>query len=288
MKQNEFAQIMANLTERRDPFAVATVVKVEGSTVGKPGFKLIVSKEGEVIYGSLGGVCPDSAIVDAARKTLVTGVPKTVKVFLEDVEDAVEGTIKSQTDDEIHVEINCGGTMEIYIEPYLAQQRLILVGQGGKDEVEDALVRLGKLLEFEVVVIDHTPVLTEEPDSLIKDLDFDLAKFKLYESDSVIVLTKGARDVETLAAFAKSGARYVGLMASRQRASEDLHEMKKQGIDPAYMNSIRTPVGADIGSVTPVEIALSIVVDVVATKHGKELPSKSLARTVEPSVEKKN
>ena len=148
MKQTDFAKTMANLVARREPFAVATVVKIEGSTLGKPGFKVIVSKEGEVVYGSLGGVCPDSAIVPVAERTMDTGLPKTVKVFLESVEDAVEGVVKSQTEDEIHVETNCGGTMEIYVEPYLSQQRLIIVGQGGKDEVEDALVKLGKLLDY--------------------------------------------------------------------------------------------------------------------------------------------
>ena len=89
----------------------------------------------------------------------MTGAPRIVKVFLESTADSVGAILKSQSDDEIHVETNCGGTMEIYVEPYLPQQRLILGGQGGKDEVEDALVKLAKGLDFDVVVIDHSPVL---------------------------------------------------------------------------------------------------------------------------------
>ncbi|HXW36334.1 MAG TPA: XdhC family protein [Nitrososphaerales archaeon] len=281
MKQSEFAQVLASLSEKRDPFAVATVVKVEGSSVGKPGFKVVVSQDGRIVYGSLGGVCPDSAIIGVAQKTMATGIPKTVKVFLEDVEDAVEGVVKSQSDDEIHVEINCGGSMEIYIEPYLAQQRLLVIGQGGRDEVEDALVKLGMMMDFEVTVIDHNPVLSEQPDQLIKDLDFDLTKFEIYDTDSVVVLTKGAKDVETLAAISRSSPRYVGMMASRQRASEDLHELKRQGVDQKFIDSIRTPVGVDLGALTPSEIALSIIAEVVALKHGKQLPSKSLERKPE-------
>lgn len=281
LKQSEFAQVLASLSEKRDPFAVATVVKVEGSSVGKPGFKVVVSQDGRIVYGSLGGVCPDSAIIGVAQKTMATGIPKTVKVFLEDVEDAVEGVVKSQSDDEIHVEINCGGSMEIYIEPYLAQQRLLVIGQGGRDEVEDALVKLGMMMDFEVTVIDHNPVLSEQPDQLIKDLDFDLTKFEIYDTDSVVVLTKGAKDVETLAAISRSSPRYVGMMASRQRASEDLHELKRQGVDQKFIDSIRTPVGVDLGALTPSEIALSIIAEVVALKHGKQLPSKSLERKPE-------
>ncbi|MDV3244719.1 MAG: XdhC family protein [Nitrososphaerales archaeon] len=256
---------------------MATVVKTEGSSLGKPGFKVIISKEGEVLYGSLGGVCPEAAIVATAKKTMTTGQPKSVKVYLEDVESSVEGVVKSQNEDEIHVETNCGGTMEIYVEPYLPQERLVIVGQGGKDDVEDALLKLAKLLELEVIVIDHSPVLSAEPDELIKDSNFDLAMFRFYESDSVVVLTKGARDIETLSALSKFKLRYVGLMASKQRAIDDLNELRKKGVGQGFADSIRTPIGADLGSISPSEIALSILAEVVAVKYGKPIPARSVA-----------
>lgn len=276
MKQNEFAQIVAQLTERREPFTVSTVVKTEGSTIGKPGFKVVMARDGEVLYGSLGGVCPESALVPIAKKALATGSPRTVKIFLEDVESAVKGVITSQTDDEIHVETNCGGSMEVYVEPYMPQQRLVLVGQGGKDDVEDMMVKLGKMMDFEVVVVDHAPVLSEEPDQSITDKDFDLSQFKFYDSDSVLVLTKGARDVETLSALAGKKLRYVGMMASRQRTKDDFEALRKAKVPESFISSVRAPVGADLGSVTPAEIALSIIADVVAAKYGKSLPSKRL------------
>jgi xanthine dehydrogenase accessory factor len=276
LKQTEYAKIMGSLVARREPFAVATVVKTEGSALGKPGFKVVISKDGEVVFGSLGGVCPESAIADSAKKTMRTGTPKTVKVFLESVEDAVSGVVKSQSEDEIHVETNCGGTMEIYVEPYLPQQRLVIVGQGGKDDVEDAMVKISKLLDFEVVVIDHSPVLSEEPDQLIKDVDFDLSRFKFNEGDSVVVLTKGARDVEILTALSKFKLEYVGLMASKQRTKDDFDALLKAGVDRRFVEAIHAPVGADIGAITPSEIALSIAVDVVASRRGKKLPSKQL------------
>jgi xanthine dehydrogenase accessory factor len=276
LKHADFARIMNSLVNRREPFAVATVVRTEGSSLGKPGFKVIISKEGETVYGSLGGVCPESAIVRTAQETMKNGQPKTVKVFLESVEKAVEGTIVSQSEDEIHVETNCGGAMEVYVEPYLPQQRLILVGQGGKDDVEDGLVRLGKLLDFEVIVVDHSPILTEEPDQLIKETDYDLSKFKFSESDSVVVLTKGARDLEVLRALSRFKLRFLGLLASRQRVKEDLDALRTAGLPERFIESIRAPVGADIGAVTPSEIALSIISDLVAAKYGKELPHKDV------------
>ncbi len=271
MKQAEFAKMVESLTSRGTPFAVATVVKTEGSSLGKPGFKVLISDAGEVLYGTLGGVCPESAIADAARKTMRTGSPKVVKVFLEGVEDSVGAVLKSQSEDEIHVETNCGGSLEIYIEPFLPQQRLILIGQGGKDDVEDALVKLGKLLDYDTVVIDHTPVLSEEPDRLIKDADFDLGTFDFASSDSVVVLTRGERDVEVLRALSKFNPRYVGLLSSHKRAKDDLATLRKLGVKEEFVRSLRAPVGADIGAVTAPEIALSIMAEVVAGKYGRDV-----------------
>lgn len=276
MKQAEFAKVMNTLVTRGEPFAVATVVKTEGSSIGKPGFKVIISGSGEVLYGTLGGACPESAIVPSAKKTMRTGAPRTVKVYLENVEDAVGAVLKSQSEDEIHVETNCGGTMELYLEPYLPTQRLVIIGQGGKDDVEDALVRLGKGLDFEVVVIDHSPVLTEQPDQLITDADFEVDRFVFADSDSVVVLTKGERDVETLQALSKHMLRYVGLMASGQRARDNVAKLREKGVEERFISALRSPVGADIGAVTPAEIALSIMAEVVAEKHGKAVASKAL------------
>jgi xanthine dehydrogenase accessory factor len=119
LKQIEFAKTLDSLMSNGTPFAVATVVKTEGSSLGKAGFKIIISGTGEVLYGTLGGVCPESAIASVAEETLTTGVPKVVKVFLESTEDSVGATLDSRNKDEIHVETNCGGKMEIYVEPYL-------------------------------------------------------------------------------------------------------------------------------------------------------------------------
>ena len=276
MKQAEFAKMMDSLASRGAPFAVATVVNIEGSSLGKPGFKVIISGAGEVLYGTLGGVCPDSAIVAAAKMTMRTGVPKMVKVFLEGVENSVGAVLKSQNEDEVHVETNCGGKMDIYIEPYLPQQRLILIGQGGKDDVEDALLKMGKNLDFDVVVIDHSPVLSEQPDELIKDVDYDIGKFPFANTDSVVVLTRGERDVGTLLALSKFKLRYVGMLGSRQRVREDVTKLREAGAGEQFITSLRAPIGADIGAVTATEIALSILSEIVAAKYGKEVIRKAL------------
>src|SRR5580704_11195593 len=153
-KVKDLVHFIDDLAERREPFVMATVVRIHGSTLGKPGFKAVVSKEGRIVYGTVGGVCPESAIATMALEALRTRKAKVIKVYLEDAQSALEGTLKNPNPDEIYVETNCGGMMEIYVDPYLPADRLILIGQGGKDDVEEGLVKLGKLLGFETIVID--------------------------------------------------------------------------------------------------------------------------------------
>ena len=272
MKQHDFTHFVDQLSERREPFVVATVVRIHGSSLGKPGFKAVVSREGRIVFGTIGGVCPESAIATMALEALRTGQAKVVKVHLEDARSAVDGTLRNPGPDEVYVETNCGGMMEIYVEPYLPADRLVMIGQGGKDDVEDGLVRMGKALGFETVVIDHLPVLSEDPDVLVTDLDYDLEGFKFAESDSVVVLTKGERDVPTLEVLSKRKVRFVGVLASLQRIAEDAEELRRRGVAPGFLEKLHSPIGVDIGAITPEEVVVSIMADVISMKRGRHSP----------------
>ncbi len=272
MKQRDFTHFVDRLAEKGEPFVVATVVRIRGSSLGKPGFKAVISREGRIVFGTIGGVCPESAVATMAQEALRTGQAKVVTVHLEDARSAVDGTLRNANPDEVYVETNCGGTMEIYVEPYLPANRLILIGQGGKDDVEDGLVRMGKTLGFETVVIDHLPVLTEDHDLLITHLDYALHKVEVAESDSVIVLTTGERDIPTLEAVSKKRVRFVGLLASLRRAKEDVEQLKSRGVPSSFLEALHSPIGVDIGAITPEEVVVSIMADVIATKRGRHLP----------------
>lgn len=164
--------------------------------------------------------------------------------------------------------------MEIYVEPYLPPDRLVIVAEGGRDPLENHLIDLGKLVDMEVVVIDHKPVLESKPDVLIDDVNYDLTGFPWVERDSVVLLTKGARDVEVLTILAESPVRYVGLLASGDRIAHTKKELEDRGVNKAFLGRLRAPVGVDLGATTPGELALSIMAEIVATKYGRRLPGK--------------
>lgn len=267
MKSTDFAKTISRLTGEGRKFAVATVVRIHGSSLGKPGFKAVVTDDERVVFGSLGGVCPESAIIETASKAMSTGQPRTVKVYLEETGQALAGMAKSQDEDEIHVETFCGGMMEVYVEPFLPTDRLILVGQGGKDDVEDALLILGKTLDFDVVVLDRTPVLSAEPDLLVKDIKEDLSNFEFREGDFVVVLTKGGYDIPALEGLSRANVKYVGMLASRNRIKEDFNLLRQKGVPESFLESVHSPIGLNINAITPTEIAVSIMAEIISCRH---------------------
>lgn len=262
-----FSQQLSQLAAKREPFAVASVIRTEGSTLAKPGFKILITHEGTVAGGTLGGGCPEGPIVAVAQETMRTGEPRVVRVHLVDTDRAVEGLVRESNPDEIWVQTNCGGTLEVYIEPMLPSQRLVIVGQGGKDEIEAALVHQGKLLGFEVVVIDPLPVLSEAPHQVIQSSQVDPTV--LGPHDYVVVLTKGERDVAVLEAISHGRVKFAGLLASRHRLRQNLTELERRGVDPAFLRSLHAPIGLDIGARTPEELTVAILSDIIATKYGK-------------------
>ncbi len=232
----------------------------------------MVNKEGEVLHGTLGGACPEGPIVAAALEAIAEGRPRMMRVYLEEAESSIRASVE-RVEDEVHVETDCGGGMDVYIEPYVAAERLIILGHGARDELEDRLVEMGKALEFHVVVVGHTPSSTK-PDEFHEELDFDIKTFQWRPTDTVLILSRTERSVGMLEDLSTSGVRYVGLLASQKRAGKNLESLKRKRVSQEYLKTVKTPVGIDIGAVGPAEIALSILADVVAARHGKSLPRK--------------
>jgi xanthine dehydrogenase accessory factor len=263
---------VASLASRREPFATATVVRTEGSTLAKTGFKILIGPSGDIVGGTLGGGCPEGPIVALALSAMHDGVPRVVRVHLVDAEQAIKEMVREPSETEIYVETDCGGTLEVYVEPMMPSERVVIVGQGGRDDVEEALVRFAKALEFEVVVVDPNPQLESRPDEVIASGHLEPGQPTLGERDYVVVLTRGERDVAVLSAAARGRARYVGLLASRHRLKKNLEELRTAGVSEEFLTHLHSPIGIDIGAQTPGEIALSILSEIVSVKRAKAAP----------------
>ena len=272
MRSAEFSEKVRDLATRGEPFAMATVIRTEGSTLAKRGFKLLISHDGRVVGGTFGGGCPEGPVVELALAAMRDGEGRVVRIHLVDAKEALAGMARSPSPDEIWVETDCGGSLEVHIEPMLPSERLVVVGQGGKDDLEDALVELGRSLGFEVVAVNPNPQFRSKPDRTVTSALPDPTELALSRHDSVVVLTKGERDVAVLRRVADSPVRYVGLLGSHRRAQKDREDLRSAGVAEEFLGRLRAPIGLDIGARSPTEIAVAILAEVVAAKYGKLSP----------------
>ncbi len=250
---------MSELSSKGEDFATATVVSTKGSTTGRIGFKILIGKEGSILSGNLGGGCSESVVVEQALEAIRAGKPRTMSVLLEEEEKGGIGA-------------NCGGSMEIYIEPYVPKNQLILFGGGGERSIARPLVRLAKILNYRVTVIDPGAAkeMYPEADVVIPEFaDKAISKLSVGSGASIVIVTKHKYDEPALKSVVALDVSYIGLVSSHHRASALFKEMvEKEGVKESDLRKVHVPIGLDIGAQTYEEIAVSILAEIVKATRG--------------------
>jgi xanthine dehydrogenase accessory factor len=168
----------------------------------------------------------------------------------------------------------CGGRMEVFVEPIEAVQRLFLFGAG---HVAQATAPLARSVGFAVVVVDDREELNSDarfPGCQRELLDATelLRRQTLAEQDWVLIATHDHHlDEQTLELCVRQRARYIGLVGSRRKVFRLVTRIAARHPALAF-DRVYAPVGLDVGAVGPEEIAVSIIAELVALKHGKAVP----------------
>ena len=259
MSSMEFVQKMSQLSEQGMNFATATVVSTKGSTTGRIGFKILISNDGSIVQGNLGGGCSESVVVEQALEAIKEGKPRTMSVLLEEEEKGGIGA-------------NCGGSMEIYIEPFIPSSSLVVFGGGGERSIAGPLVRLAKILNFKVTVVDPgaSKEMYPEAEVVIPEFaDKAVNQIQFGRSTSIVIVTKHKYDEPSVRAVAGLDVPYIGLVSSHHRASALFKELaEKEGLRVEDLKKIHVPIGIDIGAQSYEEIALSILAEIIKTLKG--------------------
>jgi xanthine dehydrogenase accessory factor len=258
---NDFLARAHALSESGRPFALATVVQAERPTSAKAGAKAIITPDGK-LAGWVGGSCAQPTVIREALKTLEDGQPRLVRLT------PPEKLGRASQDGVIEVALTCisGGTLEVYIEPYLPQPQLIAVGHL---PVVEALAALGKGLNYAVTVMgmDATPERFPQADRVLDRLDFSQLKLPTPTQTYVVVATHGNYDEEALEWALNTDAAYVALVASPKRGEAVLQYLRESGVAEERLARLKCPAGLDIGASTPEEIALSILAEIVQLRR---------------------
>jgi xanthine dehydrogenase accessory factor len=255
----ELLALAADLQQRGEAFALATVVRCEAPTSAKPGAKVLIRENGSV-RGWVGGACAEPVVVREALSALRDGRPRLIGLYGEGARTPgrTEGMV------EYGMTCHSGGTLEIYVEPYLPKPQLVLVGQG---PVVESLAALGAVAGFAVSTLSEDAQTTQ------------LAELRLDRRASVVVATHADTDEDALLRVLETDAGYVSLVASRRRASMIVERVKQRGTSLDRFGRLKAPAGLDIGAVTPEEIAVSILAEIIQHRRSE----KALGAQAEPA-----
>src|SRR5277367_5807220 len=249
---SDFYTKAAELASQGKPFAIATVVRVEGSSSARRGSKAIIDAVGKLVMGWVGGGCAESAVRSEALKSIETEKPRMITVDM--------------SDEQLGVGMPCGGTMDVFIEPVLPKPELLIVGHG---RIAETLAALGHLMGFSVTVNDPAADRASFPqaEKLVTE-DFDLTETPIGPKSFVVIATQHKRDHLWLQKALEGNAAYVALIASHHRAELVLDYLRACGLPEEKISTVWAPAGLDLGASTPEEIALSIVSQMVALRRG--------------------
>ena len=262
----DILDIVSDLKATGEAFALATVVRTVAATSAKAGAKAVIRPDGTVSEGWIGGGCARAAVLKAARAALADGKPRLVSIQPEDLLADQGVSAGSEAGGIVFARNSCPsqGTMDVFVEPMLPKPELRVFGAS---PVAVALAGLGRDFGYRVVALapNTTPDLFGPVDAHVDGFDIDSldSDGPVTRDRYAVVATQGAGDQAALGAALSIGARHVAFVGSARKMARLRDRLAEDGIDGAALDRVKAPAGLDIGAITPKEIALSILAEII-------------------------
>jgi len=275
---NRASDILGIISARKaagEPFAVATVVRTVAATAAKAGAKAVILPDGTITEGWIGGGCARAAVLKAAKDALVDGKSRLVSVQPPDALDQ-QGLKAGEERGGVRFAKNMcpsQGTMDIFVEPVLSQPQVVICGSS---PVAVAVADLARRSGFAVTVC--APAAEQ---SVFDEADRRIEGYALPVDETgsryVVVSTQGRGDEAALLAVLAVDVDYIAFVGSRRKADVLKVALTERGIAPERLDNLKAPAGLDLGAITPEEIAISILAEIVALRRGKKARDAPLA-----------
>ncbi len=249
--------IVQAITDKRAS-ALATVIDVNGDLPARTGDKALFLSTGEQI-GGLAWPPLAAALAEKVEKVIEERSPRVVTLAFSEREARQAG-------------LERGGSVDVFVEVFLPRPTLLIVGAG---HIAVPLAKMGKLLDFEVIVLDDRSSFANrerfpEADQVIAaGFEATLRKLPITANTFIILITRGHQhDIESLREVIDSPAAYIGMIGSRRRVWAVFKLLYQAGMPVDKLRRIYAPIGINIGAQTPAEIATSIMSEVVKILRG--------------------
>jgi xanthine dehydrogenase accessory factor len=237
--------------------AMATLVRVDGSTPRELGSKMVVYADGR-IAGTIGGGAMEAAVIEAAVQAIAQGEPRLLRYELREPAKGDLGI--------------CGGEAEVFIDVIAPRPTLLVVGGG---HVAMPVAEMGHQCGFRVVVLDDRPEMVSQArfphaaERISGEIASRLSELELTSQWYVVIVTRGhAHDLEALRTVVGSQAAYVGMIGSRRKVRTTYDRLMADGVPASLLERVHSPIGLDIGAQTPAEIAISILAELIWLRKG--------------------
>lgn len=262
--------ILDNISSRKstgEPFALATVVRTVAATAAKAGAKAVILADGTISQGWIGGGCARAAVLKAAKDALADGKSRLVSVAPEGALDELGHKSGEEQGGVRFAKNMCPsqGTMDIFVEPVLPRPQVVICGSS---PVATAVADLARRIGFAVTVC--APVAEQHA---FGEVDRRIEGYALPVEEAsaryVVVSTQGRGDEAALSAALTADVDYVSFVGSRKKAETLKATLAKKGVPAARLAKLKAPAGLDLGAITPDEIAISIVAEIVAERRGQ-------------------
>jgi xanthine dehydrogenase accessory factor len=257
----------ADALARGEAAALVTVVRANGSTPQRAGAKMLVFADGRMV-GTIGGGCYENDAFWKAREAITTGRGTLLHYDLNDDFAQENGLV-------------CGGQMDVHIDPLAPAPHLYIIGAG---HVGWHVANLAHSAGFRIHVVDDREKFANRerfPDAdevIVEPIADWLHGATLQPTAYAVIVTRGHQaDLEAMRSLAARDLTYLGLIGSRAKIVRISQALLADGLPAERLERVHAPIGLDIGAVTPAEIAISIVAELVAIRRGVDTKSLSMS-----------
>lgn len=252
-----FAEI-ARLRKEGRKAALATIIQVQGSIPSYESSKILIRDDGSIV-GTVGGGCVEAEVWSVAQDVMREEKPRRLHFNLNNSPEYEDGLI-------------CGGSLDIFIEPILAVPTAYIFGGG---HVSLYVSKVANLAGFDTVVIDDRPAFANKerfPEAVETHAgawEEIFPRLRVNDFSYLVLVTRGHKgDLTCLRWALTTPARYIGMIGSKRKLIEVLRVLESEGVPPERFERIHSPIGLDIGALTPEEIAVAIVAEMIAVRRG--------------------
>ncbi len=255
---NIYQEIM-RIKQKGGSAILATLISSEKDFPRKDGRKLLIKTSGERLGSLLGGEGLEKEILKQSKILLSEKKPRVIVFPLED------------------------NQIEVLLEPIVSEPTVFIFGAG---HISQQLAPLAKKVDFKVVVLDDREMFAnrqrfpEADEIIVTEFEKSFNRISIDDASYIVIVTRGhLYDGLVLEQAIKTNARYIGMIGSKKKIKTLFDHLLEKGISQEDLNRVHAPIGIEINSETPEEIAVSIVAELIKVRGEKINGNKSIKPT---------